>query len=97
MNANQQPTHRPQSERPPSLMRRTWNLAGSLASFLADGCKALTKEEFQSRLKVCETCDQRRGNRCLKCGCRLSLKARGRAFQCPLNKWPTLTDETADS
>jgi hypothetical protein len=78
----------PKSEGPPSLMRRTWNLAGSLASFLADGCKTLTKEEYQARLEVCDTCDQRRGNRCLKCGCRLSLKARGRAFQCPLNKWP---------
>jgi len=74
--------------RPPSLARQAWNLARSLADFVADGCKTLGESEYRRRLEICDTCPLRRGNRCLKCGCRLSLKARGRAFKCPENKWP---------
>jgi len=82
-------TKKPQGRFPP-LHRQAWNLARSLADFLADGCKTLTQEQYRARLEICDRCDQRRGNRCLKCGCRLSLKARGRAFKCPLGKWPTV-------
>lgn len=72
---------------PPSLSRQAWNLARALADFVADGCKTVTADEYRRRLEICDTCDQRRNNRCMKCGCRLSLKARGRAFACPLDQW----------
>jgi hypothetical protein len=72
----------------PPLHRQAWNLARALADFVADGMKTVSEEEYQARLEICDGCDQRRGNRCLKCGCRLTLKARGRAFRCPLDKWP---------
>ncbi len=72
----------------PSLARQAWNLAQSLADFVADGCHLVTADQYRQRLEICDTCDHRRDNRCLKCGCRLSLKARGRAFQCPAKKWP---------
>ena len=77
----------PPSDFPP-LHRQAWNLARSLAAFVADGCTTVNSEQYQARLAVCDACDQRRGSRCLKCGCRLAWKARGRAFQCPLDKWP---------
>ena len=77
-----------QWHKPPSLSRQAWNLARSLADFAADGFKTVTEDQYRERLEICDTCDHRRGNRCLKCGCRLSLKACGRAFKCPLNKWP---------
>ena len=73
---------------PPSLRRQVWNLAASLAAFVADGLRTVDKEEYRQRLEICDRCNRRRGNRCLKCGCRFSLKARGRAFKCPLGKWP---------
>ena len=73
--------------------RQAWNLARSLADFVADGCRPSARTSTQQRLAICDTCDQRRGNRCLVCGCRLALKARGRAFQCPLAKWPVLPDD----
>ena len=82
-------TRKPQGRFPP-LHRQAWNLARSLADFVADGCKTVSEEEYRMRLEICDRCDQRRGNRCLKCGCRLSLKARGRAFKCPLRKWPSV-------
>lgn len=70
---------------------RPWNLVKSLADFVADGCKTLTQEQYRERLVVCTHCDQRRDNTCNICGCYLSLKARGRAFKCPLDKWPKIT------
>lgn len=76
--------------RPPSLPRQAWNLARSLADFVADGCRTVGEEDYRRRLEICDGCYARRGNRCLKCGCRLSVKARGRVFQCPLDKWPPL-------
>lgn len=74
---------------PPSLRRQAWNLAKSLAAFVADGCKLVSKPDYQARLKICDTCEYRRHNRCLKCGCRLSVKAQGRAFRCPEGRWAT--------
>ncbi len=61
-----------------------------LADFVCDGFRTASAEAYRQRLEICDGCDQRRGNRCMKCGCRLSLKARGRAFQCPLGKWPDI-------
>ena len=61
---------------------------GYFAGDLADGCKTLSGEEYRGRLEICDGCDRRKGNRCLECGCKLSLKARGRAFKCPKDKWP---------
>jgi len=76
--------------RPPSLMQQGWNVAQALAAFTADGFKTVTAEQYEQRLAICDTCDRRSGTRCLQCGCGLALKARGRAFQCPLKKWPKL-------
>ena len=75
--------------RPPRLIRRAWSLTQALADFAADGFKTLTEAEYRRRLEICDTCDRRRGNQCLECGCYLKLKARGSAFQCPLGKWPS--------
>ncbi|MFO0745522.1 MAG: DUF6171 family protein [Myxococcota bacterium] len=74
----------------PSQRSRPWNLVKSLADFVADGCKTLSHEDYRARLLVCTHCDQRRDNTCNVCGCYLSLKARGRAFKCPLDKWPRI-------
>ena len=74
----------------PPITRQAWNLALSLADFVADGCKLVTAEEYAARLAVCDLCEHRRETRCLKCGCNLALKARGRAFKCPEDKWSEL-------
>lgn len=88
--ASNTPPTPPAPGHPPSLARQAWNLARSLADFVADGCKTVTAEQYQSRLEICDGCDHRRSNRCMKCGCRLSLKAQGRAFKCPAGKWPAV-------
>lgn len=71
----------------PPLKRQAWNLAKSLASFIADGCRTVDAEEYARRLAICDVCDRRKNRRCLDCGCGIDIKARGRAFQCPNGKW----------
>jgi len=83
------------SPKPPPVARQAWNLARSLKDFVFDGMKTVTEEQYEERLAVCDDCPDkmRQGNRCMQCGCQLHLKARGRAFQCPLNHWPKITNE----
>jgi len=77
----------------PPMHTRAWNLTKALAAFVADGLKTVTEEQYARRLSICEGCGERRENFCLQCGCYLAWKATGRAFQCPLKKWPDLRSE----
>lgn len=72
----------------PSMPVRAWNLARALAAFVADGCSTVSPDEYRARLEICDGCPFRRKNACTKCGCRISLKATGRAFNCPDGRWP---------
>jgi len=94
--ASDPPEMRPVETMPP-LRRQAWTLARSLADFVADGLKTVTAEQYHERLTICDACPDRRANRCLKCGCRLSLKARGRAFKCPAEKWPAVEDSMVEN
>jgi hypothetical protein len=71
----------------PSVAEQLWNLTKSLVSFVSDGCTLVSAEQYAERLNVCDTCEFRENRRCLKCGCAIDWKARGRAFQCPVGKW----------
>ena len=80
--------------KPPPMYVRAWNLTKALAAFVADGLRTVGNEDYAERLGICDNCPERRDNYCLKCGCYLAWKAMGRAFQCPLKKWPEpRTDE----
>lgn len=89
------PGEEPPPPRPPSLFQKAWNVAKATAAFVADGLATVDAAEYHRRLSICDSCKERRGNRCLKCGCRLALKARGRAFACPLGKWKADDDSAA--
>lgn len=82
----------PISPRRPSIIRNGLNAARALGEFVGDRGRLVSDLEYETRLAVCETCDQKRGNKCAHCGCQLKLKARGRVFKCPLEKWPNLPD-----
>jgi len=77
----------------PTLFQKAWNLAESLAAFVADGCHTVPGEEYARRLGICDTCDKRQDGVCSACGCYLVFKAKGRAFTCPLNKWPAVEEK----
>ena len=74
-------------EEMPSVGQQAWNLAGSLAAFISDGCALVDAEEYARRLRICETCDRRKNRRCLECGCHVAAKAKARSQQCPIKKW----------
>jgi hypothetical protein len=78
------------SMRSPRLARQAWNLAQAMVEFAADGAKTLSQEQYSRRLEICDPCEKRRGSRCVECGCFLKVKARGRAFTCPMGKWPEI-------
>lgn len=78
----------------PSWTEKAWNLSQALTDFVADGLKLVSREDYERRLRICDSCDQRVGDNCQRCGCQLKLKARGRAFQCPLGHWPKREPET---
>jgi len=77
----------------PSAGRMAWNLAKALSEFAADvaanGLRdaIVDQSEYERRLAICDACALRSGGRCLHCGCFLAVKAKGRAWKCPKNKW----------
>lgn len=70
--------------------------ARALVDFVSDGCTLVTHEQYHERLLICQRCIYRGKVRCLKCGCLLVVKARGRAFECPIGKWPAIPDLPTD-
>jgi hypothetical protein len=72
----------------PSIASQLWNLSRAVKDFIADGMQTVDAAEYSERLTICETCENRLGDRCTRCGCQLTLKAQGRVFQCPDNRWP---------
>lgn len=76
----------------PAVATMGWSLTKALAAFVADGCKTVTAEQYERRLNACDSCEHRRKTRCIKCGCNLAIKARGRAWKCPEEKWDTTTN-----
>jgi hypothetical protein len=75
----------------PPLTAQVANLVQSAFAFVGDGLALVDDAEYRRRLDVCRTCDRRAGKRCTACGCWIGLKARGRAFRCPLDRWPEHT------
>lgn len=71
----------------PSVKKRAWNLTKSLAQFASDGFRLASKDEYGRRMFICDQCDRRSENWCRECGCNLSVKVRGLAFECPIGRW----------
>lgn len=72
----------------PSVGQEAWNMAQGIVSFVADGARTVNRAVDEARLQVRESRDEPTGNTCRQCGCRLSLKAPGQVFHCPLDEWP---------
>ena len=71
----------------PPLTTQAANLFQAAVAFVGDGCALVDDAEYRCRLEICRACDRRAGKRCTACGCWIGLKARGRAFACPLGRW----------
>ena len=53
------------------------------------GIDPISDEEFSKRIHSCKSCEfyVEKTNRCSKCGCFLSLKAKMKTQKCPIGKW----------
>jgi hypothetical protein len=71
----------------PPLTAQAANLLQSVVAFVGDGCALVDDTDYRRRLETCRACDRRNDKRCTACGCWIALKARGRAFSCPLGRW----------
>ena len=80
------PGGRAESSFPPLVVQAA-SLFQAAVAFVGDGCALVEDAEYRRRLDVCRNCDRRTGRRCAACGCWIGLKARGRAFACPLGRW----------
>lgn len=80
----------------PSKFRMVRSFAGSMAEFARDGFRLVDDEEYERRLSICQACKFFYKSRCMKCGCGLKRKARGRVFRCPIGKWREELDTEAD-
>ena len=74
-------------QRFPSLATQAANVFESAVAFVGDGFGVVDDAEFRRRLEICRACDRRTGKRCTACGCWIGVKARGRAFHCPIGRW----------
>jgi hypothetical protein len=81
------PEHRRGEPELPPLATQAANLFQSVVAFVGDGCGIVDDATYRRRLEICSTCDRRTGKRCTACGCWINVKARGRAFRCPIGRW----------
>jgi hypothetical protein len=80
----------------PHLLSRVWNFAQSMKAFVDDGFTTVDRAQYERRMRLCNACPQRWNDDCKLCGCRLSLKAQGRAFACPIGRWLAVASPTGE-
>lgn len=76
------------SESGPGLLRMAVTAAKSLAKLVCTRFKTVAPEIHRERVRICSTCDDHTGLRCLVCGCFTDAKARMPHEDCPRGKWP---------
>ncbi len=79
--------------RPPGLLQKAASFGKAMVKHAADGFRAASKEEQESRLVICRECEfyEPADGSCVKCGCCMQLKKRLRTSSCPIGKWGLAT------
>lgn len=80
-------------ERPPSLIEMGTNFIKSTAKHIMNGAPSISKEVYDERLAICNSCEHRSGNHCNLCGCNLTSKLAMPTNECPIKKWLALRKE----
>lgn len=73
----------------PNLIQTGWNFAKAITKHAVDGFKSVSTQEYENRLRICDTCPFRNAVRCTKCNCNITYKAQWRSERCPADKWNT--------
>lgn len=69
----------------PSLVQQAWNVSKAATGFVTSGFQIADQAEQERRIAICHTCElyDPVKDRCLKCGCKISLKTRIASSHCP--------------
>ena len=81
----------PVLQKMPGLGKMAGNFLKAVGKHVADGGKKVSEEEYESRLKECNTCVFLVNNsRCshMNCGCSVARKAKWKSEDCPVGRWP---------
>jgi len=75
----------------PPLATQLANAAKAAGRFVASGLETVDQAEFDRRKAICESCPSNQydagADRCVACGCHLSIKPWGKVEDCPLGHW----------
>ena len=73
-----------------NILKLVKNFAIEVVKFTAAGAPIVTEKVFEERLKICNECEHISGDKCMKCGCTMSVKWKWGTAACPINKWGTV-------
>jgi len=78
-----------------------WEFLHAVREFVFDGFSTVSREQYEARLLVCQSCPTRDGPACARerggCGCRIAVKAIARSWNCPQGRWPGVTADDESS
>lgn len=80
------PNYNPSGSQP-SLFDMGRTFLSSTARYVMGGAKTVSKEEYDERMAICNSCEHRDGFRCILCTCRLDKKCARSTEECPIKKW----------
>lgn len=79
--------------RPPSIVQKAQTYAKSTTRHVVAGRQTTSDDEYNRRVRICETCDFHKNNVCTLCGCQCkgesewTSKLRRKSERCPIGKW----------
>lgn len=85
--ANQPPDNPGVQQVAPGVFQMASTFTQSMAKFAAGGFQTTRDDMQKARLETCQTCAHRQHNRCVLCGCIISLKVKMPHEHCPIGKW----------
>lgn len=77
----------PDFNEPPGIIEIGTNFIKSTAKHIMNGGQSVSKEVYEERLNICNSCEHREGLRCKLCTCNLPRKTARPLEECPIKKW----------
>jgi hypothetical protein len=78
---------------PWGIGKRVGSATRAAWGFVASGGATVSREEFEKRRALCQSCPHWNGRRCAICGC-LAMKLYLPAERCPMGKWEAVSVPT---
>jgi|TARA_R110002012_G_scaffold241586_3_gene415772 hypothetical protein len=79
-----------------NIFKLTLQFAKEAAKYIAEGAPNVSPEQYEERLKACQSCEHRvegtHNDSCGLCGCKIAVKAKWQTTDCPdkPSRWPEI-------